>query len=253
VTPRVCSALLALTTICVATCARAADGNYMYRGRGYVAEFTSVAPSCTGNFGSGVVTEVTVQGGFDVSRLQEPNPNAECHGAGCNVATSMTFFTIRVFDFCSDVLLLYAEGHTSQQSLAIDPNLNSATLHADVPTTESVSHSPVVVHIDLSWDGIGGRLYRSDNDNTVLHAPGFTMVTHTQGTHRGAVATGTLTIGGTNYTPSPSTRALLFSDGFRDVETTHDPSRARVASGGGTFSPTADARPTWGRFKQIYR
>src|SRR5439155_1678926 len=114
-------------------------------------------------------------------------------GPSAPVGSPLTDVSISVFDNCRNIRLLYAQGWTDQQQTILDPNLNSGSVHAIVPSSDSISGAVVDVRVDLTWDGAGKADHTAINFTTQL--PGLTVSDHSRGAIREAVATGSVTIG----------------------------------------------------------
>lgn len=171
----------------------------------------------------GVVTSVTVNGGFGVTR------------DGSTTASSLASVAINVFDYCSGTLLLFAEGVTPNQTLQIDPNLGSAHLHTVVPLWDETHNLTIYATVEVSWQGLAKPT--RTNDHGMFRSGELSIVANSKGTIRDAQATGTVTLSPCetcppgnacvtclpgNYVPLPSKSALIAKDAYGEVTITRE-------------------------------
>jgi hypothetical protein len=198
------SLLAGLALGATALTARAAEvQHYRFNDKSATAEFSFVV---TNDAGRVIRTDVGVQGGFQVVR-----DNGRTETPSANVF-------INVFDFTSNVRLLAAQGATSQQGLQIDANLKKARLKARIAAAESITNSTVPVDVDLVWSAAGSSDTYAGGYSEQL--PGVTIAHNVNGTAREAVASGTVSIGTTDYTPEPSILGFIMKNAAHDVTIT---------------------------------
>jgi len=184
--------LLAVLALVLATFSQhsfaSAGGVFKAKGKGASAFFSSVDPSGC------VYTDVLVVGneGF----FQSP-PGPGNRSSGVDVAISQ-------YDWCTDTLLLAAQGFAplADPDLQVSEDLRSATLTATVNVYDYVSNSYFDVFIALVWTGSGA--VNRTSSHTHFDSPGCQGNLRFIGSFRGAVATGSVSDGVTNYTPEPS-------------------------------------------------
>jgi hypothetical protein len=165
-----------------------AGGVFKSRGKGASAIFSSVD-------GSGcVVTDVFVN----------PNEGYFQSPPGRGSTSSGVYLAISRYDFCTATQLLSADGFTelADEDFQVFGNLMSAALNATVNVFDYVSMTSFDVYIDLVWTGSGGLNRQSTH--THFSSPGCKGNLRYSGSFRGAIATGTVSDGWTNYTPEPS-------------------------------------------------
>lgn len=118
-------------------------------------------------------------------------------------------------DTCSGQLLLDAFTGQGQiqpnDALTVNPGLSKAKLYATVTVTDSVSGMSFPLYIDLVYDRVGGKGDCSSNPEGP-HPPPLGV----KDIVCSAVATGTVSDGTTNYTPSPGNAILELHRGFAD-------------------------------------
>lgn len=180
-----------------------------FRGQNLSADFLSVDDSACPQ---GVETFVSVQGGFTVLR------------DGSTTLTPLASVSVNVFDHCSSTLLLFAEGTTANQSLQIDPNLGSGSLHAVVPLFDQTHFTTIYATVDLSWLALNKPVRTNFHDG--YRSGGISYVANSRGILREAQATGSITLSSCatcqagNYVPKPSINAFIEKDAYREVTIT---------------------------------
>ncbi len=184
---------------------------YHYRvyGDGVAAEFFSVD---TSTCSSGIETEVFVQGSRGVVYAHE-DPGA-VYLNGDPVESSIVTVVVNVFDRCLNETVLAVTGNGPLDQLQLNPNLKSANLRASFAGMDE-SGNPVVIGVDLVWNGAGGRDRTSDH--TRLSGV-FHFVTNSTGTIREAVAGGSVVVGGLDVTPLPSIQGVIETSATRRLE-----------------------------------
>jgi hypothetical protein len=149
----------------------------------YIPDTTSCAP--------GIVTRVFLQ-----SNVYTGDWN------GAPVDEGKTAITISVWDYCLNAEVSLLVGSTTRQELAVDPNLNSASLRSTIPVFDQATGAVVDVSVDLIWSGTGKIL--RDRSGYIEHFGNLTIVSKSEGTSRDAVAAGSLIVGGVERTLPPS-------------------------------------------------
>ena len=184
--------LLVILTLALATfsqySAASAGGVFKSRGKGASAIFSSVdASGC-------VFTDVFV------------NPNEGFFQAppGPGGTSSGVLLAISQYDACAGVQLLAAEGFAplGDPDFQVFGNLESATLNATVNVFDFVTGTSFDVFVSLTWTATGPVNRQSSHSH--FDSPGCKVNSRFIGSFRGAVATGSVSDGSTNYTPEPS-------------------------------------------------
>lgn len=163
-----------------------AGSNYKFRGDTAEAYFS--------NFDGCVYTDAWVYAGDGVNQ-SPPGPGG---------ASSWTDLWISVYDACSDVQLLAAQGGTqlAGPDFQVSGKLNSATLTATVNVYDWISDSYFDVSVNLIWRGVGATY--SGSSNSHYNSPGCKSHSRYRGTWRSANVSGSIWDGSTNFTPNPS-------------------------------------------------
>ena len=123
------------------------------------------------------------------------------------------------FDVTTGTTLLFASGSTSTAMVQFGPNLSSATASATVLLTDSVSGGSFSVAVNVGWTASAPLIHQ--NNTTVSHTTGFTSVFHSNAGLRDANASGTVSDGTTNFTPSPSVLAQILRVNSAQITITH--------------------------------
>jgi hypothetical protein len=128
-----------------------------------------------------------------------------------NTSNGQTFSDADVFieqtNICTNTLLLEAFGSTLSPDFQIR-NLDSASLSAAISVTDNVSNTTFNVSVSMTWTGSGGVSTESGTFHQHFTG-GFTENDHFIGQFRNATASGTVSDGTTNFTPSPSVSAQI--------------------------------------------
>jgi hypothetical protein len=110
------------------------------------------------------------------------------------------------YDTCTEESLLDVVGQTDALPLAelvISSQLDHASVHATIAASDLDTGDPVTIDVSVSW--VGTSDIHRDHSNTNDQYPGGCHVLNRwKGSGRDAVASGTVTIGTTNYAPTPS-------------------------------------------------
>lgn len=188
--------------------AQAAPGQTsQYRFSGQFADAYFSSPDASGC----VSTDVYVFGVDGRVKYQPGRPEAQ----------SFAGLFVSRYDYCTDTLLLAADGYAtlSEDALLIDRQLDSATLTATIDAYDYVSGATLPLTIDLAWTG-SGDTYRI-KDHFQIKAPGFKLNARFDGTFREGQASGTVSDGTTNYTPEPAVFASLGAVRYGEVAISH--------------------------------
>jgi hypothetical protein len=141
-----------------------------------------------------------------------------------NTVNKQTFSGADVFigkvNNCTNTSLLNASGGTDSPSFQIDQELLSASLSATIPVTDSVSGNTFLVSVNMTWTSTSAIGHQ--NATSHYHTKGFTINSHSNADFRDAIASGTVSDGTTNYTPSGTLSfAQIASTKSVDVTITH--------------------------------
>ena len=123
------------------------------------------------------------------------------------------------FDICTNTQLLSASGSTSNPNFQIDKKLLSASLNTTISVFDSVSGNTFNVSVSVAWTSTSAIAH--ENSTFHFHTKGFTENSHFNANFRDANASGTVSDGTTNFTPSPSVFAQTMSAKEVDVAITH--------------------------------
>ncbi len=123
------------------------------------------------------------------------------------------------FDNCTGTELLAAEGSTLNANFQIDKKFLSASLDTTISVTDFLSGSTFDVSVNLTWMSTSAIAHESQTFH--FHSKAFTENAHINADFRDAVASGTVSDGTTNFTPSPSVFAQTMSAKIVDVTITH--------------------------------
>jgi hypothetical protein len=127
--------------------------------------------------------------------------------------------TISQYDFCTDTPLLFAFGSTSTPNFQVSGGLASASLSATISVIEFVSGNTFPVSVSVTWTATGpfSRIVGTEH----LQFGNLIETFHRNDTFRDASASGTVSDGTTNFTPSPSVFAQIASFRSSDVVISH--------------------------------
>ena len=123
------------------------------------------------------------------------------------------------FDVNTGTTLLFASGSTSTATVQFGANLGSATVSATVPLTDSVSGASFDVEVNVAWTANSPLIHQ--NNTSVTHTKGFTSIFHSNASLRDADASGAVSDGTTNFTPSPSVLAQILKVNSAQITITH--------------------------------
>jgi hypothetical protein len=130
---------------------------------------------------------------------------------------SSTAIFLSRYDQCTDTLLLAAEGvkDLAEPELQISSRLDSATLNTTVTMVDTLTGDTFDLSVDLSWVGIGPT--RQQDSSFRFGDKVCRIMGRYKLTIRGAIATGTVTDGVTNFTPQDSFAGELISGNNREM------------------------------------
>ncbi len=130
---------------------------------------------------------------------------------------SSTAIFLSQYNLCTDTWLLSAEGvkDLADPELQISSRLDSATLNTTITMFDTLTGDTFDLSVDLSWLGVGptSRQHSSFRFGDKV----CRIIGRFKGTFRGAVATGTVTDGVTNFTPQTSFAGELISSNSKDM------------------------------------
>jgi hypothetical protein len=115
------------------------------------------------------------------------------------------------YDLCTDTQVLYVDAiaDLAEPDLIIASKLENATLNTTLHVQDTISGDSFDVVIDVTWAGVGSTTRARHNfhfgDATCKVQDRYNAV------ERGAVATGSVSVGTENLTPEPSVGGLLIS------------------------------------------
>ena len=117
------------------------------------------------------------------------------------------FVEISQFDNCTGFLLVNVFATSPVFDFHLAGDLSSATLTASLATVNEVTNTPLNLDVTMTWAGTGSTTRQATPSH--FSAPGLLVNGIVVGFNRDATATGTITDGTTNFTPTPSTSALV--------------------------------------------
>ena len=123
------------------------------------------------------------------------------------------------FDNCTGTLLLAAFGSTFNPTFQVGQKLGSASLSATIPVFDEVSGNTFNVSVSQTWTATG-PLSR-EIESVHFQTKNFIENFHFNDAFRDASASGTVSDGTTNFTPSPSVFAQIASFKSGDVTIIH--------------------------------
>jgi hypothetical protein len=167
---------------------------FQFHGETALANFDSIdATGC-------IETSVILSGGESIT-LNRP-------GTGAPPQMLKMVVEISQFNNCTGFLLLSAVATSSVIDFHLAADLSSATLTASqVATVNEVTGTPFNIDVTMTWAGTGSTTRQATHEH--FSAPGLLVNGIVVGFTRAAVATGTITDGTTNFTPTPSSSAMV--------------------------------------------
>ncbi len=124
-------------------------------------------------------------------------------------------------DVCNFTQIGWAEGQVTGADFQGDAALNTATLNATVPLTDSYGEpTGITLTLALTWHGEGAT--RTGADDFKYRSPSGLTITRTLDTLRSAITVGTITDDGTtNYAAAPATYSDLASSKGQQIVINH--------------------------------
>ncbi len=122
-------------------------------------------------------------------------------------------------DWCTNTQILFAVGSISNVNFLIDKKLLSASLNTIIYVFDNVSNTTFPVSVNLTWTSTSAIGH--ENSTFHYHTQGLTENSHVNADFRDASASGTVSDGTTNFTPSPPFFAQIMSAKNFDVTITH--------------------------------
>ncbi len=129
--------------------------------------------------------------------------------------SSLVSVIATVYDRCAQLPLMIAIGSGPVEDLHVSPNRKSASLRASFEGRDGIYGDPVLIAVDLVWNGVGQPDRTTDHvryDTGTQH-----FVSNSTGTIRSAVASGTVTVGGRDVSSLPSIYGVIESDATRTL------------------------------------
>ena len=123
------------------------------------------------------------------------------------------------FNNCTNTPLLNASGSTGSSTFQIDKTLLTASLSATISVSDSVSGNTFNVSVSVAWTSTSAIAHEDQTFH--FHTKAFTENAHLNADFRDANASGTVSDGTTNFTPSPSVFAQTMSAKEVDVFIAH--------------------------------
>ena len=122
------------------------------------------------------------------------------------------------FDFCNETLLLSAFGSAlvDDSAFQINRDISSATLSATINVWDFVSETSFDVVVNMAWTGTGDL--SRENSHSHFSSPGCRFNGRFKGSFRPGEASGSVSDGGTNFTPDPTSSAFLTSTSNGSIE-----------------------------------
>jgi hypothetical protein len=140
---------------------------------------------------------------------------------GRGATTGIGAVSISEYDACTDTSLLQAVGQTDTlgaADLVISNQLDQASLHSTITITNIDTGDVFDVDVNVAW--VGTSDITRDHSNTNDRYPGGCHVLNRwKGSGRDAVASGSVSVGATNFTPIVSQFAEIGKviDGFEVI------------------------------------
>ena len=164
---------------------------------------SSKSSVATANF---FLSEGCVRTGTQVSLLDWQGTDNESG----HVVEKEAYVYVGSFDVCTPRNYFFGNGGVdlSPEQFAIDEKAGTARLTATIPVFDQVSLTVVDVNVDLTWIAtgppVGGPLV------TIFTYPdGSKFISHGNGNRWDAIASGTVSAGGVNFTPNPDEGAQI--------------------------------------------
>lgn len=123
--------------------------------------------------------------------------------------TVSAIVSVTKFDFCTGTALFSSFGALNVDPSALTLTGSEARLAATVPVFDFVSNTSVDAVVNMAWSAVGPAF--RINSHSSANTPCSNEHTRASGVFRPAEATGTVLIGGVNWTRGASTTAQLSS------------------------------------------
>jgi hypothetical protein len=123
------------------------------------------------------------------------------------------------FDMCTNTQLEGAYGFTTNPNFQVGKKLDTASLSATISVYDWVSGTNFDVSVNQTWTANGPVAHQIGTNH--FQTKGFIETFHYNDDFRPAGASGTVSDGTTNYTPSPSSFAQIASYKNGDVSISH--------------------------------
>ncbi len=211
---------MAIVIACLATASRAAAQfceleriHVRSEGEGVSADFSSVD---TSTCALGIETTVHVEGSQgDITAADLCGRGGSHFRSVTSTQTSVVAVMVAVYDRCLATQVLSVTGTAEAGELHVSTNFKTASLLAAFDGIDD-SDQPVSIALDLVWTGVGQKERVVDHQND--HYGIFRFVSTSSGTIRDAVAAGSVTVGGTDATPLPSTQGTIERDSIHGLD-----------------------------------
>jgi hypothetical protein len=190
--------LATTASINTSSVAQADTLHFAFKGQDASAVFISTDPSGC------VQTYVSISARDGSAKTGDPKP----------VAQSAATISIEKSDMCTPppsgrpLLSVFGEPALTADQFQIN-DLTSATLRGKFELFDFASETQFTVSLNLSWSGVGDTFDVKNHDHITM--PNLKIDSHGKGTIRTATASGTVTNGTTNFTPSTTDSAALGS------------------------------------------
>jgi hypothetical protein len=126
---------------------------------------------------------------------------------GTRETSEVMFIDVSQNNICTDTALISASGQAPLPEGAFDVqgNLGSATLDSTITMVNNITDQPIELEVHLVWTGTSTILSQSGHYKFSFESCHLQTISDED--FRFATATGTVTDGTMNFTPSPSTSA----------------------------------------------
>jgi hypothetical protein len=168
---------------------------FNFRGSFVHAEFSSTDAS------GDIQTDVFV----DASTVTPAGPS------GTSLYPPVASIFINRFSKSTGASLFTGAGGDSMASITVAPDLSSASLMSTMPVQDFNTGAVSSVSVTVTWTATGPQSISTSNVH--LGTPQtFFYDLHTKGVQRPAQASGTVLVGGIDFTPAPSLNAMIQSE-----------------------------------------
>jgi hypothetical protein len=138
------------------------------------------------------------------------------------VTTGVASVSIFTYDWCTETTILDASGLTESLpagALQVSKQLDQASLHMSLPITDIDTNATFDVDVDVTWVGTSD-IHRDDENSNDFYGGGCHVLNRWKGSGRTAEASGTVSDGSMNYTPTPSDAGEIgfVIDGFEVID-----------------------------------